>query len=37
MQAAQEYRQTLDALDADVRAHLSIAARMLAEQSAFQA
>jgi hypothetical protein len=33
VRAAQEYRQTLDALDGDVRAHLALAASVLSDES----
>jgi len=33
VRAAQEYRQTLETLDADVRAHLAAASRVLADKS----
>jgi len=33
VRAAQEYRQTLETLDADVRAHLAVASRVLADRS----
>ena len=33
VRAAQEYRRTLETLDADVRAHLALASRVLADKS----